>query len=212
MTERHYWYRKTSWTESDREDFETRFARTRKASRAQYLKIQAWSLFEAGLVRESLSLIDRMFSDYPDRLFSSSGLLLRAKCYTAIGDLAHATDAFRMSIQTERDFPNVRTNVPLEFAQFVVQNELSALFREALSVLDEVRGVGTQFPSCDYMHYSLKACLLDSLGMDGAKSNVEMANSAAGRTHSGFWKHPTLGLVEEEPNWLKERMDRIIGG
>jgi hypothetical protein len=65
MTERHYWYRKTSWTESDREDFETRFARTRKASRAQYLKIQAWSLFEAGLVRESLSLIDRMFSDYP---------------------------------------------------------------------------------------------------------------------------------------------------
>jgi hypothetical protein len=74
------------------------------------------------------------------------------------------------------------------------------------------RGVGTQFPSCDYMHYSLKACLLDSLGMDGAKSNVEMANSAAGRTHSGFWKHPTLGLVEEEPNWLKERMDRIIGG
>jgi hypothetical protein len=117
-----------------------------------------------------------------------------------------------MSIQTERDYPNARTNVPLDFAQFVVQNELKELFHEALSVLDETRHVGTQFPAHDYLYYSLKSCLLDSLGMEGAKSSAELAKTASAKTHSGFWKHPTLCLVEEEPNWLRERLDRIIVG
>lgn len=150
MTGRHDWYRNTSWTESEREEFETRFARTRKASRSQYLTIQAGYLFDGAHFRESLSLIDRMFSDYPERFNFSSGFLLRAKCHSALGDVSRALKSFRMSIQTERDYPNVRTNVPLDFAQFVVQNELSELFREALSVLDEMRRVGTQFPAHDY--------------------------------------------------------------
>ena len=212
MTGRHDWYRNTSWTESEREDFETRFARTRKASRSQYLTIQAGYLFEGGYFRESLSLIDRMFADYPERFNFSMGFLLRAKCHAALGDVSRAIESFRMSIQTERDYPNVRTNVPLDFAQFVVQNKINELFHEALSVLDETRRVGTQFPAHDYLYYSLKSCLLDSLGMDGAKSNAELAKTAAAKTHSGFWKHPTLCLVEEEPNWLRERLDRIIVG
>lgn len=212
MTGRHEWYRKTSWTELEREDFETRFARTRKTSRSQYLTIQAWCLFEGGNYRESLSLIDRMFANYPDRFNFSSGYLLRAKCYAALGDISQAVQSFRMLIQTERDYPNVRTNVPLDFAQFVVQHELCELFLEALSVLDEMRGVGTQFPIHDYLHFSLKSCLLDSLGMDGARYNAELAKAAAAKTHSGFWKHPTLCLVDEEPNWRRQRLDRILIG
>ncbi len=159
MTERHDWYRKTSWTESEREDFESRFVRSRKSSRSQYLRIQAWCLFESGNYCESLSLIDRMFSDYPDRFEFASAYLLRAKCHDALGNIAQAIESFRMSIQTERDYPNVRTSVPLDFARFVVQNELRDLFREALSTLDEMRGLGLNFPfTTTYISRSNPAC------------------------------------------------------
>ena len=151
-----------------------------------------------------------MFSDYPDRFEFASAYLLRAKCHDALGNIAQAIESFRMSIQTERDYSNVRTSVPLDFARFVVQNELCDLFREALSTLDEMRGIGTQFPIHDYLHFSLKSCLLDSLGMDGARYNAELANAAAAKTNSGFLRHPTSCLVDEEPNWLRQRLDRIL--
>ena len=212
MKGRHDWYRNTSWTESERDEFETRLSRARKTSRSQYLSIQAWHLLESGLFWESLSLIDRMLDDYPDRLNLSSGYLIRAKGHEALGNFEKATQSFRMSIQTERDFPNVRTNVQLDFAQFAVANDLEDLFFEALSVLDEFQPVGTQFPAHEYLHYALKSCLLHALKLNGATSNVELARKAAEKKHSGFRNHPTLCLVEEEPDWLRTRLDRIIAG
>jgi hypothetical protein len=66
MTGRHDWYRLTTWSESDRQGFEARLSRSRKANRSQYLSSQAWHLFSVGLFDESLVLLRRMFNDYPN--------------------------------------------------------------------------------------------------------------------------------------------------
>lgn len=212
MTGRHDWYRLTTWSESDRQEFEARLSRSRKSNRSDYLTTQAWHLFSSGLFDESLLLLNRMFNDYPKQANLSSGYLLQAKCHAALANFELAVDAFRLSLQTERDFPNVRTEVELEFAEFVVSNDLEKLFPEALSALDEFHDSESDFPLHAYMYFALKACLLDSLGLAGAKSSARRAKAAAKRTHSGFRNHPTLCLVDNEPDWLRKRLDRMIEG
>lgn len=209
MAGRDDWYRSSSWSEKDRESFEAKFARTRKSSRSQYLSIQAWCLFNAGLIYESLALINRKLSDYPDSFNLSSAYLLRAMCYAALDKTDLAIENFRLSIQTEREFPNVRTTVSLDFAQFVVENDLIDLFDEALSVLRDLNDLRNGYPLHQYMHYGLEACLLDGLGLDGAIESVELARQAAAKRSSGFRNHPKLLLVEEEPDWLRWKLEKI---
>ncbi|XZE19564.1 hypothetical protein SH449x_004887 [Pirellulaceae bacterium SH449] len=115
-------------------------------------------------------------------------------------------------IQAERDYPNSRTNVHLEFAEYVLRCHQDNLFHEALLTIDEMHLPGVQFPLHDYLHHAFKAVLLRSLNMDGARQHAELARVAAARIHSGFWKHPTLCLVDEEPDWLRHELDRIIVG
>ena len=64
------WFRKTSWTREDREDFFERLSRSRKYNRAQYLRIQASYLAENGnieLLNAALELLEMLFTQYPDR-------------------------------------------------------------------------------------------------------------------------------------------------
>ena len=64
----HMWYRKTTWTANDREDFFARLKRSRKTSRGQYLKIQAYHLYETNSpieIKAALELTELALAEYP---------------------------------------------------------------------------------------------------------------------------------------------------
>ena len=60
------WYRLTSWSESDQEAFFARLNRSRTLyHKSQYARIQAGHLKEAGYVKESLELLQRLYEEWP---------------------------------------------------------------------------------------------------------------------------------------------------
>ena len=64
------WYRKQTWTKEDEEDFFQHLKRARgEFHKAQYLKIQAVTLYETRYepyYDVSLALLDQYFHDFPD--------------------------------------------------------------------------------------------------------------------------------------------------
>ncbi len=82
MTE---WYRRTTWTEIDEEEFFSKLKRARQSSRPQYLSAQASALTgtnDPASLDAAESLILKLMTDYPDNKFErSSSLCLLGDIY-----------------------------------------------------------------------------------------------------------------------------------
>ena len=69
---RHDWYRRTTWSQTDREAFHARLKRSRsEEGKAQYLRIQALHLQETGdpeRIAAAVELLDELLAKYPDTL------------------------------------------------------------------------------------------------------------------------------------------------
>ena len=62
------WFRRTAWSDADREDFNARLKRSRgEGNKAQYLRIQAVYLAEAGHHHNAIELLDRLFAEFPQK-------------------------------------------------------------------------------------------------------------------------------------------------
>jgi tetratricopeptide (TPR) repeat protein len=205
------WFRKTTWSSKDQEDFERRFSRSRRTSRAQYLRIQALHLAQSGEHAAALVLLSRMLSEYPDRVQEAAAHLQCAQSLIAIGQHADAIDAFRAALATERSLPNVRTNAWLEFAWYVADRKLAHYYREALGVLDE-RARDEAFPVQRFRSATARTLIEFALGnLTLARESARVALAAAAERHSGMAKHPTLGLVSTLPEDLVARLRRLAG-
>src|SRR5258708_1677279 len=105
------WFRRSTWTDQDREEFDAQLKRCRSASKkAQYLRIQAIHLAEAGLHAAAIELLDQLFVKFPERIELTSAYLQKAESFAFLGQTEPAIREFRLALQAERDFPNVRTN------------------------------------------------------------------------------------------------------
>src|SRR5438876_3316466 len=95
------WFRRTDWTPDVESDFFARLRRARPSNRAQYLRIQAVHLEEAGgadRLRGAIGLLDRLLSDYPDSVEIAAAHWTRGRCLEGIGDLDGAVAALRASL------------------------------------------------------------------------------------------------------------------
>lgn len=74
------WFRRSSWTARDREEFDARLQRSRgPANKAQYLRIQALHLAEAGLHTAAIDLLDKLLREFPCRTELASAHQQRAE-------------------------------------------------------------------------------------------------------------------------------------
>jgi hypothetical protein len=67
------WYRRTTWTEKDEEEFFAKLRRARKDGRAQYLKLQALELVNTRkrtLLKVAETLLKKILEEYPDDSFN----------------------------------------------------------------------------------------------------------------------------------------------
>jgi len=134
------WFRHSTWTDRDREEFDARLKHSRFASDgAQYLRIQAACLAEAGQDSAAIELLDRLFAEYPDRFQLGQAHLQKAESLVKLGKTESAIQEFRAALQAQRDYPFVRTQACVVFARYVIGNQLTNLYEEVRATIQEFR-------------------------------------------------------------------------
>jgi len=191
------WFRRSTWTRADQDEFTARLRRSRPHSRSQYIRIQAAHLAEARLYPDALTLLDRVIAEYPDQLQLAQAHKQRGECLLALGDLNSALEAFRTAIEAQRAFPNVQTTAPLHFGFTVARFQRRDLYGEALSVLDEFAPAASSaaFPYQEFLNTAARALMAHDRSDPEARDMAERALRAVSARHSGFPRHPTVGLV-----------------
>jgi len=206
------WFRRTTWTDDDRKDFDARLKRSRGASnKAQYLRIQAYHLAEVGLEEEAIELLDRLFAEFPDKLQLAQAHQQKGSSLARLRKTEAALQELRAALQAERDFPNVKTNAWLDFGWLVVEKQLTDLYDEVCRVLQEFRAEsGLTFPSIEHRYATIQALLADAKGEEGrAREFAKQALAEAAKVHSALSYHPALGLVGSEFNIFEKRLAEL---
>ncbi len=208
------WFRRSTWTEQDREEFNTRLNRSRRSSRAQYLRIQAGHLATAGIHEVAIQLLDHMLTEYPEEIGLSSAHLAKAESLSSLGKNGPAIEEYRNAILSERNFPNVHAYPWLSFGWFAVEKNLIDLYGEILELFEEF---GNQleggFPSSLYRYWSVRSVIADSRrDRTNARDFAQRAIGAAAMTQSGLRYHPKVGLVECQPKWIVEKLTELAQG
>src|SRR3569833_1043991 len=122
------WFRKTTWSESDQAQFFARLQRSRStAKKAQYLRIQAHHLEEAGspeLLGVALNLLEKVLNEFPATFELAQAYAQKANCLAKLGKFHEAVICYRMAINTEKKFPRWGTRSWISFGRVVVENGL----------------------------------------------------------------------------------------
>jgi len=187
--DRDAWYRRTTWTQSDQEDFFARNKRSRgDRSKAQYMRIQAHTLFETGkpeLVQAALMLAERACSEYPNAFDRAGTLEIAGQCCEALGRTDHAIEFYRCAVQREREFRGVRGNAGFRLAKVIVENDRRDLFDEAIGTA-ECQGAPV-FPWHAYILNGVRAIVASHAGEEAkARSLANAALKAAAVRDTGL--------------------------
>lgn len=208
------WYRRIAWTKEDEVEYFAKLKRARQSSRAQYLYIQAATLTgtrRPELLNVAESLIQKLFTDYPDDRFNRSGSLeLLGDIYRHRGDVDAAMAYYKQTIDFEKTYPNVQGPAFLSFSELAVKLEKHEYF----PFLEELLSAKVEqypFPIYKYKIYTLLSIISKTKG-DKASADqfAKLANEHAAATTSGFRYHPTVGVVSERDTDLDERMNKHI--
>ena len=198
------WFRKTTWSEADQADFFARLKRCRTTyNKAQYLRIQADHLEGVGsqeLLKTSLELLEMLLAEFPEQTQLASAYCQKASCLAKLGDINNAIVSYQRALETEREFPRVKTYAFIEFGRLVAENKLTQHFDEALAELEaELKSRGIQFPSDIFNAFGIRSIIAAQRGqlviaIEFAKTALE----AAEKIDSGLRYHPTVGLVRDK--------------
>jgi tetratricopeptide (TPR) repeat protein len=208
------WYRRKTWTEADRMEFDARLKRSRgSGNKAQYLRIQALYLADAGHDESAIELLDRMFAEIPDRIDLTQAHYQKAVSLAKLEHTNAALAEYRAALQAERNYPRVKTNAWLSFGWFVIEKQLTEFYGVVLEVLKEFRDERrNQFPASEYRYAVIQSLLADARGEQAvAKEFAIKAITEAAKGHSGFQYHPSIGLVGSERVQFEDRLNALAG-
>jgi hypothetical protein len=208
------WFRKTTWSKEDQEDFDARWKRCRTDwNRFQYLSIQAGHLSGAKppLYADALKLLERALSDFHQPVGIANALGLKARCVHALSGFDQAAPIYRQALEFEKTYPKVRTQLWVEFPWEIVKARRATLYDDALRWLDFPPAKDVMFPIDRFRQATVLAIIADERrDTELAKSNAEAALRAAGMSHSPFPQHKNVGLVVQIESWAREAIDKIL--
>lgn len=193
------WYRNSTWSDHVQKEFFERLDRSRGArAKAQYVRIQAYHLEQAG-TRESYSAAIELLELIRERWWDDAGQAQvfhqLARCREGLGEVSEAVGFYRQAVQAQREFPGIQTDAHLDFGWLVMKENLESHFEEVSNLIDEF-GMSA-FPATRYRGNAIKALVLESQNLKAeAKACATAALDAAAETQSGFAHHQRLGLVE----------------
>lgn len=209
------WYRRLTWTPADAAEFAERLKRSRSAfHRAQYLRIQAHHLQEAGrpeLTTAALTLLDQLIAECARDPAISLAHKQRAECLVDLGRSSEALDAYRAALSARRDAPGWQHDAHLGFAELVIALGRHDLYGEALVALDEFADEGP-FPVQRYSSAASRALIAAHLGDHAsAAAWARRAIAAADQSESPFPRHRDLGLVKSVDPERHRRVELLAG-
>ena len=185
-------------------------------SKAQYLRIQASYLADAGYHAEALELLDQLLSEHPVASELAQAHLQKALSLDVMGRDDEAVEAYRASLLAERQRPTFRTAGWVEFAWFVAWKEKRELFDEALAVLAEFKStgsaIGLMFPAGRFKYEGALALMAATCGdSERARGFAQRALESAAATDSGLRYHPEFGLIGTLDAAVRARLEAIAG-
>lgn len=206
------WYRRTTWTETDRSEFHARLKRSRgDFHKAQYLRIQAHYLANANLTQVAAELLDQLIANFPDPSQLAQAHLQYAECMLASDRVDDAVIAYRRAFDAEQAYPNSRSQLWLDFPWLIVTRGLTHLFSEIDTFLDWGDRT-TTFPVEEFRLNTILAFVADGNGdADASRVHAQAALSAAAKKHSGFSRHPTVGLLGTPDTTVLTRLQGLAG-
>ena len=207
------WYRRTTWTDTDRSEFHARLKRSRGVfHKAQYLRIQAHYLANANLTHAAIGLLDQLIAEFPAPSQLAQAHLQYAQCQLASDKVDDAVAAYRLAFDAEQTFPNSpRTQLWLDFPWLIVTRGLTNLFSEIDTFLNWGDRT-TTFPVEEFRLNTILAFVADRLGdTDSSRLHAQAALSAAAKEHSGFPRHPSVGLMGTPDTTVLNRLQGLAG-
>ncbi len=208
---RHDWYRKEYWQGNDKEEFFKRLGRSRGSDhKAQYLRIQAYSLYSSGkkeMVEEAIYLLNLILADYPDDFRKGSVNRQLGDCWEFLGDVESALKFYRTAVEEESK-SNVGFQGANVFAIFAIKHKLVSVYDEALSYLSRENPIHYLFPIDRYDHYATFSIIQREKGnLSEARQSAGYAIAEYEKTHSGLTYHKKLGLVNVKDPFLGELVE-----
>lgn len=194
----HDWYRKTTWTPEDRDEFFAKLHRSRSQSRkARCARIQAHYLEKID-AEAALELLDQVTEEWPEPSELAQAYCQKAECFIRLGKKEEALQAFFESFENQRRRPNWQTSAFLDFGIFVVKNCMVSLYPVAEQVLDEFWSP-VLLPVDRYKLHAVRAIIGMHHG-DRAMAcfHAGLALEAAANEHSGLRYHPNQGIVRRQ--------------
>ncbi|MCL2700366.1 MAG: hypothetical protein FWE88_01580 [Phycisphaerae bacterium] len=205
------WYRKTTWSDADRDDFEAHLKRSRgAANKSLYLLIQAEHLQDASppLYREALALLERALTEWRYDSQRAVAFLRKAQCLLETEGFDAAIPFYRQSLEFEKQYTTTRTIAWREFPWQIVKHRRTDLYEEALKWLDIER---VAYPIDRYCMSTVCAIVWMHQGDPvNAKAVAATALKAAEIAFSGLRYHPNHGLVGDIEPWAKAELERIL--
>ena len=187
------WFRNHNWNAEIEGQFFSKLARSR-TQRDQYLVIQALTIAKS-CPNVTLQLVEHYFATKKGNFEDIRALSARATAYITLGDLAHAVAAMKDVLAIERERPQHKTTMYVEYPYLVASNGLEPEYPSALATLKERVG-DLMFPLDTFKwhaSFSIISLALSDLAM--AKKHAGLALDAAQIKKSGFRFHQSLGLV-----------------
>jgi len=207
------WYRKETWSVSDKADFEAHLKRSRTVfHKSQYLCIQAYHLVSAKppLYSAALDLVDRVFNEFRVDSQMAKPYLIKAQCILELQGFSAAVPYYREGLKFELKYPNLRTTAWLDFSWEIVKACRTDLYDEALALIQKPP-YPLLLPAAVYKMNLIQAIVANQkCEHEVAKQFAQTAWAASKCETSGLPYHKDIGLVSKQEKWAEATLKKIL--
>ncbi|MDK9702842.1 MAG: hypothetical protein OEL20_06845 [Sulfuritalea sp.] len=206
------WYRRKTWTATDRIEFNERNARSRGArSKAQYARIQAYELQQVGTasaIAGAIELLEQILIQWSSEAELAAVYQQYGQCQLLTGKPNGAISSFRKAFEAQRAKPGSKTTTHLDFGWLCITQPIPELHKEVLGVLDEFQ-YPQSFPIHTFKDAAIRAIIHSSeKESEIARMHAERALSAIGG-RSIFKRHAGIGLVGQVDPSIEKKLRAI---
>jgi hypothetical protein len=206
------WYRVTHWDAVASNEFERRLARSRSWNRAQYLRIQGITLWEAGRSDVAKDLLQRVLQEHPDDLEAAAATEHLAQIAAEEGNKEQAEAHLRSLLSTWPDLNGTTGTAEVLLADLLSQQQSKAAHQEALDLLEHFldREHGIRWSAVMFQWHLVRIRLAELSGEHEvaarhAADALELADTGPQLTH-----HHEVGLVQTDEVTV-QRLRRLAG-
>lgn len=196
------WFRNTEWSAAIETQFFAKLSRAR--DRQQPLRIQA-SILSQRCPEVALRLLDKYF-EFGDHFDHAQAHVDRARAYLALGDTERAITAYEAALARESEYPNLLTQAWLDLSLLTARLRITSRFHQALRLLEQHQP-RLMFPVDHFRWHAAHAFIFSAQGRSSlAREHARRALDFAALDDSGFRYHPTVGLVGDQHEDIREQL------